>query len=147
VGPVEDVPYAQELTASVHSSGLSDRITFRGPIAHDDLPQCYREHDILVFPSIGIERFPLVIVEAMASGLPIVTTLTGGQSDFLVDEKNCLVFRPGDAQHLAQRLRLLLDDIGLRADIASAGAETVRTRLSLEQTCSQMEEFLTARLR
>lgn len=147
VGPVEDVAYAEEVTASAHSAGLSDRIAFLGPIAHDDLAQCYRDHDILVFPSIGTERFPLVIVEAMASGLPIVTTLTGGQDDFLVDAKNCLVFRPGDAQHLAQRLRLLLDDTGLRTDIASAGAETVRTRLSLEETCSQMEEFLATRLR
>jgi glycosyltransferase involved in cell wall biosynthesis len=106
------------------------------------MPQRYRDHDVLVFPSVGTERFPLVILEAMASGLAVVTTLTGGHDEFLKDGYNCLVCRTGDARHLSEQLRTLARDSGLRARIAAAGMMTVRQNFDLGQNRISMETFL-----
>jgi glycosyltransferase involved in cell wall biosynthesis len=141
-GPVHDRPYLKRIVDIVESAGISHTVTFLGPLENEDMPQRYRDHDVLVFPSVGTERFPLVILEAMASGLAVVTTLTGGHDEFLKDGYNCLVCRTGDARHLSEQLRTLARDSGLRARIAAAGMMTVRQNFDLGQNRISMETFL-----
>jgi glycosyltransferase involved in cell wall biosynthesis len=146
VGPIEEEAYATELRDRARASGISEQVHFAGALPHDELPACYRDHDVLVFPSVGIERFPLVIVEAMACGLPVVTTFTGGQDELLTDGQDCLAARAADPKHLATLLSRLLGDDSFRRNLGAAGLETVRRKLSLDESCDQMESFLTAQL-
>lgn len=72
-----------------------------------DVPELLRKHDALVLPST-MEQQPLVVAEAMAAGKPIVATNTGGVADMLdVPGTAPLLAKPGDAGHLAERLRVL----------------------------------------
>lgn len=142
IGPVQDLAYREKLIVMARSGGILDHISFHDPLPHDVVPQCYRDHDVLIFPSIGIERFPLVILEAMASGLPAITTFTGGHREFLKDGQTCLTCCPGDPGDLADKIALLAKNPSLTERLAYAGMNTVRQQFSLDQILNQMEVFL-----
>ena len=73
--------------------------------------------DIFVLPSLS-EGFPMVILEAMASGLPIVTTKVGGLPEIVLDGENGFIARPEDPEEIARKVQLLLEDNDLRARMA-----------------------------
>jgi len=72
----------EELRAQVHQLGLDRWIEFRGSVLHHNVPEVYNEADVFVLPSLN-EGMSNAILEAMASGLPIVTTYTGGTAETL----------------------------------------------------------------
>ncbi|HAM00784.1 MAG TPA: hypothetical protein DCQ30_00925 [Acidimicrobiaceae bacterium] len=104
--------------------GVADRIHFDVASSRQDLRRRYRSTDVLVFPSEWPEPFGLVPLEAMACGVPVVATGTGGSGEFLADGRNCLLFEPGDEQSLAAALRSLAADPELRGRIVAGGTET-----------------------
>ncbi|HET9733611.1 MAG TPA: glycosyltransferase family 4 protein [Acidimicrobiales bacterium] len=106
----------------------------------------YRAADALVFPSEWDEPFGLVPLEAMACGLPVVATGTGGSGEYLSGGENCLLFPPGDADRLAAAVRRLAEDEILRKKIATAGLVTAG-RYSLERVADQMEDLHLAAVR
>ena len=115
--------HLQELAAVARSCGVADRVRF----THSEpgaLPQVYAAADAVVFPVTWAEPWGLVPIEAMAVGRPVVATGTGGSSEYLADQANCLLFPPGDAEALAQRVRRLGDDLALRARLVEAGRRT-----------------------
>ena len=132
--------YEAELRRQAEARGCP--VTFRGAIPHDRIASCYREHDFFCFPSTWPEPFGLTHLEAMASGLPVVSTTTGGQGEFLEADRNALVFEKEDAEGLACQIERLLDDAALRARLARAGRETVERRFTLERYVSDLEAFL-----
>lgn len=71
-------PYCRDIKVRVQALGLTDCVSFLGRIPHEAMPQLYKKHDVLVFPSIREEGLPLTIVEAMLSGCAVVTTGSGG---------------------------------------------------------------------
>ena len=109
--------------------GLTDRVTLRGPAAYDDVPQVYHEGDVFVSPTYA-EGFSNTILEAMASGLPVVSTRTVGVVDCLRDGENGVLIEPGDIDALAAALAGVLDDADLRARLASAALAEVRATYS-----------------
>lgn|GEM_PF-4207357 len=142
VGPVEWPSYRERILADAYRAGVASRVRFLGPMNPKRTPDCYRSHNVLVFPSVGTERMPLVILEAMASGVPVVTTLTGGHASFLEDGRNCLVARAGDPAHLGAQLRRLMSDTTLRESLATAALDTVRQRFSAGRVQPHMEVLL-----
>lgn len=106
-------------------------VSFRGKLPLDEVARCYREHDALVFPSIWDEPFGLTHLEAMASGLPVISTTNGGQGEFLRSGQNCLGFRPEDAVGLAVRIDQLRSEPGLAVRLSRAGRQTVEDGFSL----------------
>jgi glycosyltransferase involved in cell wall biosynthesis len=102
---------------------VSDRVEFsRGTQA--ELVHLYSSTDVVVFPSEWEEPFGLVPLEAMACDTPVVGTGTGGSGEFLVHERNCLRFTPGDPASLATAVRRLADDAELRARLVREGRVT-----------------------
>ena len=93
---------------------------FTGFLDGDELVAAYASADALIFPSTN-ETFGLVALEAMACGLPVIATLTGGLVDILEDGVNGLVYDPHDLRTLADRVRRLQHSPDLRAEL-SAGA-------------------------
>lgn len=118
------------------------RVRFLGRLSPDQVAACYREHDALIFPSSWEEPFGLTHLEAMASGLPVISTTNGGQGEFLASGFNCLDFRPGDAIGLAFRILKLQSEPGLAARLAAAGRRTVEERFSLNGYLNQLSTFL-----
>lgn len=134
--------YADELKRTVAEASLTEDVRFLGMIAHDALPGVYQQHDVLCFPSMVNEGMPMTLLEAMACGLAVVGTTTGGSGEILQEGVSGLTFAPGDAHGLADRLQQLLIDPVQARTLASAGQQLVRSRFGIESAVAQTEAFL-----
>lgn len=121
-------------------------IEFKGKVPHTELPPLYREHDLFVFPSIWREAFGLTHLEAMASGVPVISTANGGQGEFLRHGENALVFQPENAHQLAEHIGRLLRDYALRRRLAERARALVERQFTLERYVSELEAFLQERV-
>lgn len=113
----------------------------------DQMPEVYRNHDALLFTSEWEEPFALTPLEAMASGLPVIGTLTGGSAELFQHGKNALTYQAGDPQQLANNILKLAEQPVLREHIARAGQEQVREQFKLPSIVTQIENYLEASLR
>ena len=115
--------YLADMKALAASLGVGDRVTFsRCP--RNELRAKYLDADVLVFPSEWDEPFGLVPIEAMACGVPVVATATGGAAEFLRDRGNCLIFRAQDPTSLAAAVNALADDRALVEALVEDGRTT-----------------------
>lgn len=117
-------------------------VEFCGKIAHRDIAQVYRRHDALVFPSNGREAFGLSNLEAMASGLPVVSTDTGGQGELVRHDDNALVFGSEDHLALADQLERLIDEPDLARGLAHRARAEVEEHYTLERYVRSLESLL-----
>jgi glycosyltransferase involved in cell wall biosynthesis len=124
VGVLED-----ELRAQTFALGIADRVQITGPRA--DAQDIIRASDVFVLSSAS-EGLPLVLLESMALGVPVISTNVGGVGDAVVDGETGLLARPGDAAALADGLGRLLDDEALRVRLATAGAAWARANCTEE---------------
>jgi glycogen synthase len=122
--------------------GLEAHISFVGQVRREDLPEVYSQHDILVFPSIFEEAFSITTLEAMACGLPIVTTATGGNSEIMRDGQNALIFRGRDSGACAANIMKLLEDQQLYNSLSLNGRATVETAFRIEDMIDRIEKSL-----
>ena len=116
--------------------GIADRVRFLGLVT--DMPAFYRGLDMFVLPSVSTEGLPLTVLEAMASGLPIVATTVGGTPEAVTDGETGLLAPPGDAGALAVAIRRLLDDEALRGRLGAAAREAVLARFTLGRFCEDV---------
>jgi glycosyltransferase involved in cell wall biosynthesis len=93
------------------------RIKFMQEFNYQRIDEVMRDIDILIVPSIWNENAPLVIQEALIRGIPVVASRIGGIPEVVNDGINGLLFRPGDADDLRSKLRLLIDSPELRMEI------------------------------
>ena len=105
---------------------LSERVNFTGTVDERALEAFYHRADLFVL-STRFEGYGMVLAEALARGLPIVSTTTGPIPNLVSADAGLLV-EPGDPAALETALARVLDDPGLRRDLA-AGARSARTRL------------------
>jgi glycosyltransferase involved in cell wall biosynthesis len=110
---------------SLFPEAIRDRIHVVPHVSADRLPQVYAEHDIFVFPSL-FESMSLVVPEAMASGMPVVTTRACGMQDIIEDQVHGLLVPPRDAQLLAEKIETLRQDAALRQRLGTAAQERAR---------------------
>jgi glycosyltransferase involved in cell wall biosynthesis len=96
-----------------------------GRISLEEQVAVFGSHDVFLFPSLS-EGFGLALLEAMANGLPAVTTLTGFGADFCEHEQNAMVVAPNSIA-IANAVERLLDDDEFANRIARAGRELART--------------------
>ena len=137
VGHAHDSERAK-LEALAGELGVADRLSFALASSRADLRQRYRGADVLVFPSEWPEPFGIVPLEAMACGIPVVATGTGGSGEYLRDGDNCVLFRPGDAGDLAQAVTRLAGDEVLRRRITDGGTQTAH-RLNMDRFTDGLE--------
>lgn len=137
-----DTEYETMLLSLIRRHALEQRVRLRGPVSRRDLPAVLFGYEILIFPSEWEEPFGRVITEAMAAGLCVVGTRTGGAAEILVGEENALTFPPGEAGALSMQLERLAGDDMLRRRLAEAGRRQVRERFSLDRMVGEIEAFL-----
>src|SRR5581483_8323090 len=121
---VGDGPMVQEVEQRIAQQGLEDRVTLAGFLEGPPLHAAYRAADVFVFPSYR-EGFPTAVTEAMAAGLPVVTTQLRGMADHLVPETNALFVEPGDTAGLTAALERVAGDPDLRSRMGAANRAKV----------------------
>jgi glycosyltransferase involved in cell wall biosynthesis len=134
-----DEAHHRELRELVASLGVDDRVTF-STAAREELAAVFRAADAFVFPSTWTEPFGLVPLEAMACGTPVLATGVGGSGEFLVDGVNCVRFPPGDDAALADAVRRLAGDAGLRDRICRGGLATAAD-LTVDRLADVLESW------
>ena len=131
--------YDNGIHGLVGSLGLENNVRFTGLIPRDQLPSIYREHDILLFPSIWEEPFSLTLLEAMSSGLAVVGTNTGGSSEILRNEENALIFQTEDAEACAKQVIRLLQSAKLLEKLRCNGRSTVEEDFRLDDMVDRID--------
>jgi glycosyltransferase involved in cell wall biosynthesis len=136
--------YLEQLHKRVEAAGLQEQILFREAVPRQQMPQVLRAHDVLLLTSEYAEPLARSIQEAMAMGLLVIGTTTGGSGELLVDGETGLAFRAGDSGHLADQFERLLGDRATAAAIAERSRKRVQSDFNIERTIAETEAFLLA---
>jgi rhamnosyl/mannosyltransferase len=132
---VGEGPLEPALRTRAAALGIEHRVIFAGRVPDDQLPAWYRAADVFVLPSVArTEAFGVVQVEAMASGVPVVSTkLPTGVPWVNQDGVSGIVVPPGDAAALAHALNRLLEDAELRARLGRGAVARAAAHFSRER--------------
>ena len=112
-------------------------IAVRPFVPRAEMPALYADHDIFVLPSL-VEGMPLVLLEAMASSLAVVTAESNGMTDLVEDGYDGLLTIPGDSSSLVEALDKVCRDSALRQRLGSAAAEKMK-RYTWERSARRHE--------
>lgn len=147
VGGVFDTEkfYMERFRKEVRDAGLENKLTINDFRA--DMPDVFAAFDIFVLPSILPEPFGLVVIEAMASGKPVVATAPGGPSETVVDGETGFLVPPSDASAMVQALEVLLADPQKRISVGNAGRRRACEMFSLPRYVTEFEELYDAVLK
>ncbi|MGQ9688705.1 MAG: glycosyltransferase family 4 protein [Desulfobaccales bacterium] len=116
------------------------RLLFTGFVPHADMARTYLLGDVFAAPSQKPEGMPLVLLEAAACGLPIISTRLGGIPEVVADRENGLLLdNPHDPEDLAEKILALLADPELRLRLGSRARRVIEERFSWEHIAQQQE--------
>ncbi|MFZ4767558.1 MAG: glycosyltransferase family 4 protein [Roseimicrobium sp.] len=134
-----DEAYTRSLQAFVNEHALP--VSFHSATMAE-MPEVYRSHDALIFTSEWEEPFALTPLEAMASGLPVIGTTTGGSAELFRHGANALTYAAGNAEALADCIDQLVNQPAQREAMARQGQRDVSARCSENIIVDQIEQFL-----
>ena len=141
-----DPEYVAMVDAEITSLGLKDH-AFRKSAPAAEMRILYSRYDALLFTSNWGEPFALTPLEAMSSGLPVITSLDGGQPELARHEVNCLIAEAANPELYATRIAELAASRELRESLSATGLDEARTRFDIAPITRQIEAFLLAVLK
>jgi glycosyltransferase involved in cell wall biosynthesis len=115
-----------------------DNCEFMGQLDSEALAQFYRDARMVVFATRCYEGFPTVLLEAMSHGLPVVCSRIGGLPEIVEDGKTGLLYEPGNAGELADRILMLWSDSALCQKLGEAGRQKVREGYAAESLLDRL---------
>jgi glycosyltransferase involved in cell wall biosynthesis len=115
----------EEKIASFFAPEVRHRVRVIPLIKRPDMPALYAGHDVFVFPALA-EGMPLTLLEAMASGMAIVTSDAPGMADIVEDEFSGLLVQPADTNQLAAAMERMCRSADLRRQLGQAAQQTAR---------------------
>jgi len=145
---IGDGPEYSRLTENVRTLGLAERVTLCSGRTHEELPAEYANAHLVVVPSVcdqtgDRDGLPNVVLEALASGRPVVASTVGAITSVVINRENGLLFRPGDSSALATALTSLADQPTLRERYGQKGRTRVERDYALgsctDRFCSVLE--------
>jgi glycosyltransferase involved in cell wall biosynthesis len=131
-----DGPARNDAEQEVARLNLQDHVRFFGYIPEADTGAFYVNSTVLLFPTYHYEGFPMVIFNAAAAGLPIITTRIRAAADYLKEPDNCLWVEPQSPELLAGRISRLLEDSDLRTTMSENNKRLAR-EFSAEQVTAE----------
>lgn len=134
---VGDGALAPEITQNIQSANLKNRIHMAGH--RSDVADWLAAADVWMLPTES-ENFSLAVLEAMAAGCPMLTTLCRGNNEVLMEGRNALIHAVGDVDEMASKLRTLLTDAELRAALGRTAKADVR-QYGLERMVEQYAQL------
>ena len=127
--PKDRPEYKDSLSRLTRQLGIEKFVEFLG--SRHDIPRIMSELDLLVLPSVGQEAFGRVIIEAGASGVPVVATRIGGAVDIIEDGKTGLLVEPGNIMEMVNSIIKFLQDRPFAKNIAIEARKKVEKEYSL----------------
>jgi len=134
---VGDGPRRAHLERRTVELGLQDIVQFTGN--QDNVEQWLATFDVFALPSYGEEGVPQAIMQAMACGLPVISTLVGAIPEAVVADRTGLLIPPRDSAALAAAISRLLEDPGLRKRFSEAAVDYARANFGIGQMLDRME--------
>jgi glycosyltransferase involved in cell wall biosynthesis len=129
----------EAIAADATRLGVADRVTLPGAVALDRLMPMYRDFDLFVLPTRPGEGIPRVLMEAMAAGLPVVTTDVSGIASLIADGENGLLVPDASNNALVDAVRSLIKTPALRQRLIQGGYATARAHTLERQAASLMQ--------
>jgi len=118
-------PEREQLERLASELGVADAVEFCGRVERDVMASLYRDADVVVNPSL-VDNMPNSVLEALASGVPVVSTNVGGIPCIVRDGATALLVPPGAPAELAAAVRRVLEDATLAAELRQNGLRDVR---------------------
>lgn len=140
VGAWDDRDLEQRVRALAGPAG--DRIRFLPPVSGDRKRELLLSSSVLLFPPVKSEGHPRVVLEAMAAGMPLVTTDRGTIAETVTDGESAFVLDHPDPQRLAECVLRLLEDDGLRDEMGRAGRMRYLSEYTQEKADARLADWL-----
>jgi len=118
-------PQRNELESMIHELGLKQEVTLTGRLGPDDMARLYQSADIMLNPST-VDNMPNSILEALASGVPVVSTHVGGIPDMVRDRETALLIEPENPEAMAQAVLELIENQDQAARLRKNGLQHVK---------------------
>jgi glycosyltransferase involved in cell wall biosynthesis len=141
---VGEGPLRPQLEQQIRSAGLQDRVRLLGALGQQQVREILSRSEIFVLPSVRTadgnqDGIPVALMEAMALGLPVLSTQVSGIPELIFDGDSGLLTPPGDAHALADGIARLLVDAALRERLAARGRVQVRIRHDILRSAERMQ--------
>lgn len=134
--------YEQKIVDTIREYAMEDQVHFLGLVPRADMPKLYSQHHAIVFATQIEEPFGMVPVEAMAASTAVISTATGGAKEYLQHNRNALIFRPEDANELAEHIKLLASNEQKRQELLQGGRNTAEPFTCSQDFVKHIEKFL-----
>lgn len=133
----------QALTSLAEQSGVSARVRFHGQQPREKVAQLLQQADVLVAPSVPTsdgrrEGIPVVLIEAMSSGVPVIASNLSGIPELVIDEKTGLLTPPRDSAAITNALERYYRDPALRQHLGNAGRQMVTEEFDLYKNAARL---------
>jgi glycosyltransferase involved in cell wall biosynthesis len=133
-------PDQRTIEASIGELGLGDRVQMMGSLGEEGIRESLGESDVFILPSFGLgEAFPVAVMEAMSSGLPVISTIIGGTPDMITNGVDGILIPQQDESALAEAIQTLDDSEELRTRLGSAARQRA---LEMFDYRSRAQQFL-----
>ena len=138
-----DGPHRSMLQELAESLNIAERIHFHGYVPQVEVAKLLNEADVFVLPSVITddnlrEGIPVALMEAMASGLPAISSNISGIPELIQDGKSGFLTEPGDSRAIAQALEKLYEDADLRKTMGETGREKIFNEFELHQNARRL---------
>jgi glycosyltransferase involved in cell wall biosynthesis len=136
-----DGPQMQALQSLAQELGINDHVFFLGWQTREQIIHSYKQSNVFLFPSRH-EGMPNALLEAMASGLPVIATCIAGNEELVVEDETGYLVPPEDIESLQGALKKLLNDPALRQQMGIASRRRAEENYSWESTAQQYALYL-----
>jgi glycosyltransferase involved in cell wall biosynthesis len=136
-------PFENELRTQIAQLSLQNRVVLVGAKPQSEVRQRLVAADVFVLPSMidpqgGMDNLPTVIMEAMATGLPVVSTNVGGIPEMVLENETGFLVEPGDAAALARAIEKLIDDRSLARTLGEVAYDRTQKLFSIEKNVREL---------
>jgi len=145
-------PLEEDLRAQVERLGLGDCVRLTGaPLKQEELPQFMHGGDVYCLPCVwakdnDVDGLPQMLMEAVACGLPVISTRLSGIPDLVIDGKTGVLVEPGNVQHLADAVESLMNDPARAARLAAAGRQWVVEKFDISKSLQPLIALFRSKL-
>jgi glycosyltransferase involved in cell wall biosynthesis len=136
-------PLENELRQQIDELHLQNNVVLTGAKPQTELRRRLAAANVFVLPSVidpdgGMDNLPTVIMEAMATGLPVVSTYIGGIPEMVVENETGFLVQPGDNTAMADVIETMINDSSLAARLGDSGYERARALFSIEKNVREL---------